>query len=444
MSPEQALGKRVTIDHRADIYALGVSLYELLTTEPAFDGENRAALLKQIAFQELRRLRQIDRTIPHDLETVIHKAVTKNPDERYFSAQELANDLKAFRNNQPITARPPSIVDRSRKWVFRNQGLVLATGIVMLITTIGLAISNSLIASQRNSAQTARAATQVALDGEKKQREEAEKQADIAKAVIKFLEEDLLGQASPNANPRDSKLTVDELVDRAALKLDKKFSKQPHIRESLRFTIGSIFQLLGKYEQAQAYLEKALEFQRSIVGDYDKVTREYMNMLAINYQCQGTFGDRAESLHQSNLDYIRRTGRNENDFAITTLRNMSFVRQTQRRYLEAIALLEQAVDISRRLHGEEQETTLSHAAVLAKTYYDGLRFEDARLLADKTLEIAERVLKAGSDKVSTTCSLMNTLASLYADQGRFEEAMALRERIKESQSIFFGPEHPGT
>ena len=57
MSPEQALGKRVTIDHRADIYALGVSLYELLTTEPAFDGENRAALLKQIMHAPQQHLR---------------------------------------------------------------------------------------------------------------------------------------------------------------------------------------------------------------------------------------------------------------------------------------------------------------------------------------------------------------------------------------------------
>ena len=113
MSPEQALGKRVVIDHRADIYALGISLYELLTTEPAYDGENRATLLKQIAFQELRPLRQIDRTIPHDLETIIHKAVTKNPDERYASAQDLADDLQRFRQHESIRARRATIIQKT-------------------------------------------------------------------------------------------------------------------------------------------------------------------------------------------------------------------------------------------------------------------------------------------------------------------------------------------
>ncbi len=120
MSPEQP----------ADIYSLGISLYELLTTEPAFDGETRGTLLKQVAFEEPRHLRQIDRTISRDLETIIHKAIAKDPNERYSSAQQMADDLKAFRLHQPISARPPSIVDRSRKWVFRNQGLVIATALL--------------------------------------------------------------------------------------------------------------------------------------------------------------------------------------------------------------------------------------------------------------------------------------------------------------------------
>src|SRR5438552_4435355 len=94
MSPEQALAKRVVVDHRTDIYSLGVTLYELLTLEPAFDGHDRQELLRQIAFDEPRRPRRWNRAIPHELETIVLKALEKNPADRYATAQELADDLE--------------------------------------------------------------------------------------------------------------------------------------------------------------------------------------------------------------------------------------------------------------------------------------------------------------------------------------------------------------
>jgi serine/threonine protein kinase len=100
MSPEQVLAKRVIVDHRADIYSLGTTLYELLTLQPAFDAEDRAELLRKIAFEEPRPLRQIDPGIPRELETVVQCALSKNPDERYDSAAALAADfhvLETFR-----------------------------------------------------------------------------------------------------------------------------------------------------------------------------------------------------------------------------------------------------------------------------------------------------------------------------------------------------------
>ncbi len=177
MSPEQAMGKRVVVDYRTDIYSLGVSLYELLTTQPAFDGENRAAMLKQIAFEEPRKLTQVDPSIPRDLETIVHKAMAKSPDERYASAQELADDLRAFRACQPIMAKPPNAVDRLRKFTRRNQGLVTAAMIMMLLAIIGLAISNSMVAAQRVAADAARAAEQGQREESERQRNRAEEQS---------------------------------------------------------------------------------------------------------------------------------------------------------------------------------------------------------------------------------------------------------------------------
>ena len=106
MSPEQALAKRVVVDHRSDIYSLGVTLYELLTLQPAFAGDDRQELLRQIAFEEPQPPRQINAHIPQDLETIVLKAIEKNPADRYATAQELADDLQRFIANKPIKARP--------------------------------------------------------------------------------------------------------------------------------------------------------------------------------------------------------------------------------------------------------------------------------------------------------------------------------------------------
>ena len=92
MSPEQALAKRAISDGRSDIYSLGVTLYELVCMRPLFDSKDRQQLLHQIAFEEPAKLRRVDRSIPNELETIIHKALEKNPDDRYHSAAELAED----------------------------------------------------------------------------------------------------------------------------------------------------------------------------------------------------------------------------------------------------------------------------------------------------------------------------------------------------------------
>lgn len=141
MAPEQALAKRVVIDHRADIYSLGATLYELVTLEPAFAETERSELLKQIAFEEPRPLRRLDRRIPVDLATIVAKAMAKQADDRYQTAQQLANDLRAFLDGRPIEARPPTWGDRVWKWSLRHQMLVRNGGIALLLVTVILAVS---------------------------------------------------------------------------------------------------------------------------------------------------------------------------------------------------------------------------------------------------------------------------------------------------------------
>jgi eukaryotic-like serine/threonine-protein kinase len=146
MSPEQALGRRGLFDHRADVYALGATLYELLTLRPPFPGDDRQELLGRIAHQEPVALRRLNPSIPPDLQTVVQKAMAKEPASRYGTAQELADDLGRFLDGRPITARPPTVLDIIAKKTRKHRALVITAtvfAVLLVVSVVGvLTISN--------------------------------------------------------------------------------------------------------------------------------------------------------------------------------------------------------------------------------------------------------------------------------------------------------------
>jgi serine/threonine protein kinase/tetratricopeptide (TPR) repeat protein len=136
MSPEQALAQRVVIDHRTDIYSLGATLYELLSFRPAFPSNDRQELLRQVAFEEPARPRRRNKAIPVELETIVLKAMEKRPQDRYATAQEVADDLRHWLDDRPIRARRPSWLQVGRKWVRRHQAAVWATVVLFLVVAV--------------------------------------------------------------------------------------------------------------------------------------------------------------------------------------------------------------------------------------------------------------------------------------------------------------------
>jgi serine/threonine protein kinase/Flp pilus assembly protein TadD len=135
MSPEQTQGIPGLIDPRSDVYGLGATLYELLTLRPAFAGNDRQQLLRQIASEDPCSLRRLNKSLPIELETIVLKTLAKRPDERYGSARELAEDLRRFLDDKPIRARRPGPVERSQRWARKHRTLV-AAGLLMLLTLL--------------------------------------------------------------------------------------------------------------------------------------------------------------------------------------------------------------------------------------------------------------------------------------------------------------------
>ncbi len=145
MSPEQASGQRISIDHRTDIYSLGATLYELLTLRAPFEGDNRQTLLHQILNDEPKPLRTFQKSIPVELETILLKAMAKSPGERYATARELADDLSRFLQDKPIQARRATTSQRLRKWARRHPSVVWAFLVLCLLTVAGSLISTKII-----------------------------------------------------------------------------------------------------------------------------------------------------------------------------------------------------------------------------------------------------------------------------------------------------------
>jgi serine/threonine protein kinase len=202
MSPEQALAKRVVVDHRTDIYSLGATLYELLTLEPAYRGNDRQELLRQIAFEEPTAPRRVNKAIPVELETIVLKALEKNPAERYATAQELADDLRRYIGHEPIRARRAGIRSRLSKWARRHQGIVLASSVGLVIAVVTLAASLIVIAQQRNEVERERQTAVEQRDEADRQRQRADE--NFRKAVM--IVDRLLQQANQQNLPRTSEV----------------------------------------------------------------------------------------------------------------------------------------------------------------------------------------------------------------------------------------------
>lgn len=145
MSPEQALGQAALIDQRTDIYSLGITMYELGTLHhPADDASD-----PQLYFDRQRHvpkpLRQWNRYIPRDFQTIVLKCMSEFPHERYATAKELADDLERFLEGRPITASPPGFFSRAGKWAKRRRGVVYATSAVLLLALVGAGTSMTMM-----------------------------------------------------------------------------------------------------------------------------------------------------------------------------------------------------------------------------------------------------------------------------------------------------------
>ena len=141
MAPEQAEGKSRDTGPAADVYALGAILYELLAGQPPFKGETPYRTIEQVLNDEPTPPSRLRPTVPRDLETICLKCLRKRSGQRYDSAIALADDLRRYRQGEPITARPVGRLERGWSWCRRNKAVASLLLLVVLLLSTGTTVS---------------------------------------------------------------------------------------------------------------------------------------------------------------------------------------------------------------------------------------------------------------------------------------------------------------
>ena len=335
MAPERFQGRT---DIRSDVYGLGLTLYELLALRPAFEEADRSRLIHLVNQAEPPHLLKLDPAIPRDLATVVHKAIAREPSDRYPTAGALAEDLKRFLEDRPIAARRLGPLGVSWRWCRRNPAVATLLGLVIVLLVGGLTGSLVALRHFKNLAESKDVA-----------RKEAVRSSTEARAVTDFFINDMLLMASPY-QAQGRTVTVDEVLDRAERAIEGKFADQPLVEASIRMRMGITNHNRGQDALAERQLSRALTLQKKFLGPEHPDTLETMAELAWTLLDQGKLTE-ATPLMESRMEISRRVNGPEHEVTLDAARALSSLWNNTGRKEQALHLLSQTVATMRRMLG---------------------------------------------------------------------------------------------
>jgi tetratricopeptide (TPR) repeat protein len=448
VSPEQALGPRVLVDQRTDVYSLGVTLYELLTLEPACKGQSRQEILSQLASgMPPRAPRRLVTSIPVALETICLRALANNASDRYATSGELADDLRRFLEDRPIRARRTSLVQRGRQWLRRHWVVARAAAAVVVIAVAALVTSTVLIARQRDEAQRRRNQAQKAVD----------------RMYVDVAEKWLAQQPHLEPLQREYLLLAlefyEELIEQTGPAAELRLATAQAARR-----VGDIRQRLGEREPAEPAYRRALELLRRLAAEHPDrpdvradlaVTLNHSGnlqrrsgALAEAYQTYRQARDTFAALVRESSEPAYRNGLagSYNNLGVVG-HNLGKWRKAEDAYRRALNLLRQLVDADPRRPGYRHDLASSYNN-LGCLLHELNRHREAEMAYKAALVLwsgltQEQPAIVVYQQAEATC--MHNLGRLRAASGKSQEALqpyrlALTRRTKLAENF---PRVPG-
>jgi serine/threonine-protein kinase len=408
-SPEQIRG--LPTSTATDVWSLGVLLFELLTGRHPHGGDSRSSLevARSIVEDDAPTASvtvdaSLRRRLRGDLDNILHKALRRNPDERYASAEDLRLDLERYRRSLPVSARPATARYRLRKLVRRHRVGAAATGVALLSAVAGVAG----IAWQSGVAAH--------------ERDRARAEAARAGAVKDYLLE-VFSAADPSFES-GATLTATELVERGAARIGSRFEHEPELRAEISLVLGEVMQNLAAYDRADTLLAAALAGYRELSQPRGiaEATAEIADVATL----RGEHERAVALLTEARAIAAERLGADD-ALATRILSSLGAARFYQGKHAEAEAALGEALRIARGASAPDTGRIADVLQSLAASQSD----REDHAAAEATLREALAIQRAREPGGGTrTARLLTSLADLVGDLDRMDEAEALgREAV---------------
>lgn len=428
-APEQVRGDPVTT--ATDVYALGILLYELMTGQRPYrvaglaPSEWERAVLEQEPARPSARAasrprtdksgalegaaafrlqpRQLRRRLRGDLDGIVLKALQKEPERRYASAEALASDIRRHLQGLPVSARGDTLAYRGLKFLRRHRVGATAAALVLLALIGGLI-------------------------GTSWQAQRAAREARKAAAVKDFLKS--LFSASDPAHAQGKERTAKQLLEDGARRIETELKNQPDVQSEVARLIAAVYLGLAEYERAAPLLRADVERRRRLDGPHSVGVAESLTQLADVLYDQGRF-DEAAPMYEEALS-IQRARRGERSPEVAELLwDIAGVKRNRGDLAAAEALQKQSLAIYRETRGEDSGDATAVRESLAITYADSDHYQDAAAINEPVVQWRER--HYGADHPHTLNARYNQATYLVAlgqpaDASRIVEDVVARQR----------------